>query len=156
MNTIKDIAKESYISWGVIAGKIDNNFKELETNVEGVSGTIKNLDLTAYKNADASLKQELVKYVDNAIKDIDIPEVPSLDEYAKIEDIPEVPSLEGYAKKEDIPSLDGYLRADEVGNIQLEGYAKIEDIPSVDGFVKAEDLFNNVAMDSDIESIFNK
>ena len=115
MNTIKDIAKESYISWGVIAGKIDNNFKELETNVEGVSGTIKNLDLTAYKNADASLKQELVKYVDNAIKDIDIPEVPSLDEYAKI-----------------------------------------EDIPSVEGFVKTEDLFNNVATDSDIESIFNK
>ena len=54
MNTIQDLAKESYIPWGVIAGKIDNNFKELETNVEGVSGTIKNLDLTAYKNADAS------------------------------------------------------------------------------------------------------
>jgi hypothetical protein len=63
--------------------------------------------------------------------------------------------LEGYAKLEDIPSLDGYLRADEAGNIQLEGYAKLEDIPSVDGFVKAEDIFNNVATDSDIESIFN-
>jgi hypothetical protein len=256
MNTIKDIAKESYISWGVIAGKIDDNFRELEANVEEASSVIKNLDLTAYKDADACLKQELMKYVDDAIKDIaipevehdcdyaaadasleatlksytitkvqgvreyvnekinginvpsldgyakledipvmpdlddfakledipevpsldgyakledipdvpslegyakleDIPEVPSLDGYAKLEDIPESPSLEGYAKLEDIPSLDGYLRADEAGNIQLEGYAKLEDIPSVDGFVKAEDIFNNVATDSDIESIFN-
>lgn len=255
MNTIKDIASESYISWGVIAGKIDDNFKKLEASIQDNSSVLEKIDPDAYKGADASLKEEILEYVDAAIKDIDIPEAdhsceyaaadasleaslksytiskvqgvreyvnekingievpsldgyaklediptvpsldgyakvedipvvpsldgyakledipevpsldgyakledipetPSLDGYAKLEDIPEVPSLDGYAKLEDIPSLDGYLKADDMGNISLEGYAKLEDIPSLDGYIKAEEMYSNVATDSDIESIF--
>ena len=161
MNTIKDIAKESYISWGVIAGKIDDNFRELAANVEEASDAINNLDLTAYKDADASLKQDLVKYVDDAIKDINIPEVNHNCEYAaadasleaalksytitEVQGVREyvnekiggikVPSLDGYAKLEDIPvmpNLDEYAKLEDIPEVpSLEGYARLEDIPVI-------------------------
>ena len=167
MNTIKDIAKESYISWGVIAGKIDDNFRELAANVEEASDAINNLDLTAYKDADASLKQELVKYVDDAIKDIDIPEVNHDCEYAaadasleaalKSYTITEVQGVREYVDEKidgiKVPSLDGYAKLEDIPEVpSLEGYARLEDIPSIDGFVTAKDVFNNVYTKTEVDA----
>lgn len=78
------------------------------------------VDLSKYYTID-----EVDNAIENKVSDL---EIPSLDEYAKLEDIPVVPSLDGYAKLTDIPSLDGYLKADEIGDISLEGYAKLDDL----------------------------
>ena len=67
------------------------------------------------------------EYVDNAVASIEIPEVPSLDNYALKSDIPEMPNLDGYAKLEDIPTVPS-----------LDNYALKSDIPSTAGFLKMD------------------
>ena len=89
------------------------------------------------------------EYVDDAIGNIEITDIPSLDGYAKIEDIP---SLDGYVKTEDIPSLEGYAKIEDIPS--LDGYAKTEDIPSLDGYATKIWVRNeNYIKETDINKI---
>ena len=115
-----------------IASLVDSAPETLDTIGEIASALKNNADIVDVLNQSISAKQ-------NTIEDLEairagaslgataLQEIP--EEYVTRDEIPNLPSLDEYAKKEDIPSLDGYATQAWVNN---KNYATEEDLSSIE------------------------
>lgn len=115
-----------------IASLVDSAPETLDTIGEIASALKNNANIVDVLNQSISAKQ-------NTIEDLEairagaslgataLQEIP--EEYVTRDEIPNLPSLDEYAKKEDIPSLDGYATQAWVNN---NNYATEEDLSSIE------------------------
>ena len=149
---------------------------KVEANAEGeVNGELTSIrigkEIYSIPNTEGLASTE---YVDNAISNIEIPEV-NLTDYAKLTDIPDVSKFikeipAEYITEDElnakgyITSLAGYATEDYVGQqidaIDLSGYAKAEDIPTdyltesdLAGYSKFSGSYNDLADKPEIPSV---